>query len=59
MKITDIEAITPHYTAEVICVKCLKRYMCVWPVGTLLKVLECEKCGPGYIIKTGQDIEEN
>lgn len=30
----------------------------VWPESTLLKDLECENCGPGFVIKTGQDLEE-
>lgn len=51
------ETNTPHRVAEVICVKCLHRYVCVWPDGTPLKHLHCEKCGPGYIITTGEPIE--
>lgn len=56
-KIVGFEERLPHQTAEVICVKCLNRYICVWPVGTYLKTLECGNCGPGYIIKTGQELE--
>ena len=46
----------PHRVAEVICVKCLHRVICVWPEGTLLKDLYCATCGPGYIILTGQPV---
>ena len=54
----DFEAELPHQTAELICLKCLHRYMGVWPVGTWLKELDCETCGPGYVVKTGQDLED-
>lgn len=46
-----------HIVAEVICLKCLHRYICVWPRDTPLKHLFCEKCGPGYIVLTGQELE--
>lgn len=55
--IISIERGLPNYAEEVICLKCLHRYICVWPCGTSLKDLECEKCGKGFIIKTGEDIE--
>ena len=56
-KVIDIEEGMPHRVSEVICVKCLHRSMCVRPIKTLLKKLECENCGPGYIIETGQILE--
>lgn len=55
--ITDINANLPHEVAELICLKCLCRWIGVYPEKTLLKDLEC-KCGAvGYVIKTGQTIE--
>lgn len=58
-KIIDFEANLPHEVCEVICVKCLHRYMCVKPVGTWLKDLECPKCASkGYVILTGQELQE-
>lgn len=56
--IIPIEANVPHKVSEVICVKCGKRWICVRPIGTLLKNLECENCGAGFVIETGEDIEE-
>lgn len=56
--VTDIEANMEHRTCETICVKCFSRQISVYPSSTLLKDLECETCGTGFIIKTGQDIEE-
>ncbi len=44
----------PHEVSELICIKCYNRYIGVRPVGTLLKNLECEFCGAGFIIKTGE-----
>lgn len=58
-KIIDIESNQPHKTSEVICVKCFNRYWCVRPVGVWLRDLECQKCGPGFMIETGQEIDEN
>lgn len=46
-----------HNAAELICVKCGRRWIGVWPEFTLLKELECPNCGPGFVIKTGQDME--
>ena len=57
-EIIDIESALSHQVAEVICVKCLNRYVCVWPNGTRLKDLECEACGSGYIILTGENIDD-
>lgn len=55
--ISDIESNLPHEVAELICLKCLSRWIGVYPDKTLLKDLEC-KCGAvGYVIKTGQTIE--
>lgn len=45
-----------HEVSELICLKCLSRWIGVYPVDTPLKQLEC-KCGEvGYVIKTGQTI---
>ena len=55
-KVVDIDARKPHSVSEVICVKCGKRWVSVRPEGTLLKHLECENCGKGYVIETGQPI---
>lgn len=54
--IIDINENQPHEVAELTCIKCYHRYIGVYPSITLLKDLECEKCGKGFIIKTGQTI---
>lgn len=55
----ELEKNLPHKVSEVICVQCGKRVICVRPVGTLLKNLECSGCGRvGYIIETGEEIGE-
>ena len=56
--IVDIEEYTPHEVSEVICVKCCHRWISVRPKGTLLKNIECPNCGKGYVINTGQSVEE-
>lgn len=44
--------------SEVICLKCLNRWIAVYPEQTLLKDLEC-KCGEvGSVIKTGQTLPD-
>lgn len=54
----NIEKGLKHEVAELICLKCLNRWVGVYPEETLLKNIEC-KCGEvGYVIKTGQTIEE-
>ena len=57
-KIVDFYEYQPHNVAEVICVKCGKRWLAVWPAETWLKDLECENCGAGFVVKTGQDLDE-
>lgn len=44
--------------SEVICVKCAKRWIAVRPEETLLKDIECEHCGAGFVIETGQVIDD-
>lgn len=56
-----IEESLPHKTSEVVCLGCLKRWIAVRPMATLLKDLECPQCGKqGYVIETGEiiDIED-
>lgn len=55
--IESIDARKPYSVSEVICVKCGKRWVSVRPEGTLLKKLECENCGAGYVIETGQILD--
>lgn len=45
-----------HEVAELICLKCLQRWIGVY--YTPLKEIVCECGAKGYIIKTGQTIEE-
>ena len=54
----SIEFPHPHKISEVICVKCCARWLSVRPVETLLKELECQKCGKGFVIETGEIMEE-
>lgn len=47
-----------YEVGEVICLRCLHRWIDVHPTSVPLKDLEC-KCGAvGYIIKTGQTVED-
>jgi len=56
--ITDIESLMPHRLSEVVCLKCLHRWIAVRPESVLLKDLECENCGQGYVIETGEVINQ-
>ncbi len=57
-EVISIEDKEPHEVSELICLKCLNRWIGVYPQKTLLKQLEC-RCGAvGYVIKTGQTIGE-
>jgi len=55
--VESIDAKKPHSVSEVICIRCGKRWVSVRPEITLLKEIECEKCGAGYVIETGQILE--
>ena len=52
----NIEEYQEHKVSEVICIKCGKRWIAVRPSITKLKDLECPNCGAGYIIETGEEI---
>jgi ribosomal protein S27E len=43
-----------HIVSEVVCLKCLSRWIAARPEGTLLKNLECSNCGQGFVIETGE-----
>lgn len=56
--IIDIDEYRPHVVSEVICVKCLERWISVRPESTWLKDLQCPKCKrTGYVIETGEYLE--
>lgn len=55
----DIDKLKPHKVSEVICLKCLNRFISVRPETTRLKYLECEHCGAGYVIETGEHIGDS
>ena len=59
LEIISNEEYLPHEVSEVICLKCLHRWIAVYPSQTLLKELECP-CGEiGFVIKTGQTVPED
>lgn len=56
--IINIEANLPHTISEVICLKCLYKWISVRPIETRLKNIECPNCGRGFVIEIGQSMEE-
>ena len=55
--VSEIELNLKHEVAELLCLKCLSRWIGVYPQNVLLKNIEC-KCGAiGYVIKTGQTLD--
>lgn len=56
-KVIDFEEGLLHVRSEVICVKCGDRWYAVRPQETKLIDLECSKCGPGYVIETGEELD--
>ena len=49
----------PHKVSEVICLKCLYRWIAARPAETLLKSLECPCCHKsGFVIETGETVEQ-
>lgn len=57
-EIINIEANLPHSISEVICLKCLDRWIAVYPIPAYLKKFECKNGHIGFVIKTGQEINE-
>jgi hypothetical protein len=55
-EIINIEENLPHSVSEVICLKCLDRWVAVYPTKLTLKELSCVRKHKGFVIKTGQDI---
>lgn len=55
-QVVPIESAMPHKVSEVICIRCHKRWIAVRPEITKLSDLECENCGAGFVIETGEDI---
>jgi Zn finger protein HypA/HybF involved in hydrogenase expression len=57
-KVIDIEANQPHKASELICVKCLARWLAVRPSDVHLKDIKCPFCTyAGFVIETGEDME--
>jgi len=57
--ITPIEEKMPHKVSEVMCVRCVRRWIDVRPVGVQLKELMCPGCGQtGGVIETGEEIDD-
>ena len=55
--ITPIEEKMPHKVSEVMCVRCIRRWIDVRPVGVQLKDLMCPGCGEtGGVIETGEEL---
>jgi len=57
-KVQDINKNKWHKLSEVICIKCHHRWIAARPEEALLKTLECEHCGPGYAIETGENVNK-
>lgn len=55
--IIPIDKNTPHTISEVVCLHCLRRWIAARPDGTRLKDLECQTCGKGCVIETGEELE--
>lgn len=59
-KVIPIEEKMPHKVSEVMCVRCVRRWIDVRPVGVQLKDLVCPGCGQtGGVIETGEEIRED
>ena len=55
-KIISIDSAKPHVVSMVICLKCYRRWIACRPEETRLVDIECETCGQGYVIETGENI---
>jgi len=55
--IVDINRNKPHKVSEVMCVRCNKRWVATRPLNTQLKDLECQSCGKGFAVETGENLD--
>lgn len=56
-KVIDITSKVSHEVSEVVCLKCLTRWISVRPFNTRLVELECPGCSEiGFVIETGEEI---
>jgi len=51
VELTDYQ---PHFVSEVVCLRCLRRWISVRPEDVMLKDIACLACGPGFVIETGE-----
>lgn len=59
MNTFNIDEFNEHLVSEVICLKCLRRWVAVRPLQTPLKELECPKCHErGFVIETGEFLDQ-
>lgn len=56
--VIDIGSLSPYKVSEVICLQCMYRWISARPVGTMLKSLECPCGAVGYVIETGEDLDD-
>ena len=59
LEIVSNEAYLEHEVSELICLKCLNRWIGVYPKQTLLANFECQCGAVGFVIKTGQTLPES
>ena len=57
-KIMPFEKNMEHIVSELICIKCMERWIDVRPSNVWLKDVECPNCGKGYVIMTGQELND-
>lgn len=57
-RIVGIDDNKPHVVSEVICIKCYHRWTAIRPCCVKLKNIFCPKCGPGHVIETGEELDE-
>ncbi|MDR1301447.1 MAG: hypothetical protein LBK43_03135 [Treponema sp.] len=57
-KVIDISDFMPHKVSEVICIKCGKRWIAIRPENTLLEDMECPNHHIGFVIETGEELDE-
>lgn len=57
--VIEFESSLLYKASEIVCLKCLHRWIAVRPEGVLLKKLECPNCGErGFAIETGEEMPE-
>lgn len=54
--VISIDKNMQYKVSIVVCLQCFRRWVAVRPTQTKLNTLECQQCGVGYVVETGEEL---